>query len=237
MEIEKRREALRKLEEAYSRYAYADVPRKEFDEHSRKTYEQEEKFLNEFFEETSKPTLEDIADAVSKAGIGMTIFGMDKITRNIPQEKSSDLRDGFSDYFNENKEKWNDLGLWMYPLDEGIDIAIRKCGYAFSRIGVKADMLPEIVLHDTAFLEKYLGALVPDYMLEEEGSWEYKKYMEYVDFIQDIQSKFEIKHKKGVLQEKETQLSSLEAEEQTISEAEALIGKQTEKEGQDIGEE
>ena len=39
------------------------------------------------------------------------------------------------------------------------------------------------------------------------------------------------------LQNREAELSSLEAEEKTISEAEALIGKQTEKEGQDIGEE
>lgn len=39
------------------------------------------------------------------------------------------------------------------------------------------------------------------------------------------------------LHQKEAELSSLEAEEKTISEAEALIGKQTEKEGQYIGEE
>ena len=38
------------------------------------------------------------------------------------------------------------------------------------------------------------------------------------------------------LSSKESELSSLEAEEKTISEAEALIDKQTEKEGQDIGE-
>lgn len=39
------------------------------------------------------------------------------------------------------------------------------------------------------------------------------------------------------LNTREEELSSLEAEEQTISEAEALIDKQAEKEGQDIGEE
>lgn len=38
------------------------------------------------------------------------------------------------------------------------------------------------------------------------------------------------------LQKRETELASLEAEEKTIAEAEALIEKQTEKEGQDIGE-
>ena len=38
------------------------------------------------------------------------------------------------------------------------------------------------------------------------------------------------------LQQKEAKLSSLEAEEKTIAEAEALIEKQTGKEGQDIGE-
>ena len=35
---------------------------------------------------------------------------------------------------------------------------------------------------------------------------------------------------------REEELSALEAEAKTISEAEALIDKQTEKEGQDIGE-
>ena len=38
------------------------------------------------------------------------------------------------------------------------------------------------------------------------------------------------------LDKKETELASLEAEEKTISEAEALINKQNQKEGQDIGE-
>lgn len=44
-------------------------------------------------------------------------------------------------------------------------------------------------------------------------------------------------HKKqSPLQQRESELASLEAEEKTISEAEALIDKQTEKEGQNIGE-
>ena len=38
------------------------------------------------------------------------------------------------------------------------------------------------------------------------------------------------------LQQRETELASLESEEKTISETEALIDKQNEKEGQDIGE-
>lgn len=42
--------------------------------------------------------------------------------------------------------------------------------------------------------------------------------------------------KQSPLQKRENELASLEAEEKTIAEAEALIEKQTEKEGQDIGE-
>ena len=42
--------------------------------------------------------------------------------------------------------------------------------------------------------------------------------------------------RKSPLQQRETELTSLETEEKTITEAEALIEKQTEKEGQDIGE-
>lgn len=54
-------------------------------------------------------------------------------------------------------------------------------------------------------------------------------------------SELEILHtpekvKNTVLQQREEELSALEAEEKIISEAEALIDKQTEKEGQDIGE-
>ena len=54
-------------------------------------------------------------------------------------------------------------------------------------------------------------------------------------------SELEILHtpekvKNTVLQQREEELSALEAEEKMISEAEALIDKQTEKEGQDIGE-
>ena len=48
---------------------------------------------------------------------------------------------------------------------------------------------------------------------------------------------FVLNHKKSLLQQKETELSSLEAEEETISKAEALLDKQHGKEGQDIGEE
>ena len=44
-------------------------------------------------------------------------------------------------------------------------------------------------------------------------------------------------HSTTPLQQRESELSSLEDEEKTISETEALIGKQTEKKGQDIGEE
>lgn len=43
--------------------------------------------------------------------------------------------------------------------------------------------------------------------------------------------------KKTPLQQRDDELSSLEAEKQTIAEEEALIDKQAEKEGQDIGEE
>ena len=47
----------------------------------------------------------------------------------------------------------------------------------------------------------------------------------------------EAEERKQWLQQREAKLSSLEAEEKTISEAEALIDKQTGKDGQDIGEE
>ena len=43
--------------------------------------------------------------------------------------------------------------------------------------------------------------------------------------------------RKTILQQKKEELSSLEAEAKTIDEAEALIDKQAEKKGQDIGEE
>lgn len=42
--------------------------------------------------------------------------------------------------------------------------------------------------------------------------------------------------KNSPLQKREQELSSLEAEEKTITEAEALIDRQAQKEGQDIGE-
>lgn len=65
--------------------------------------------------------------------------------------------------------------------------------------------------------------------------YEGEKTLEYIKKnIEEIEEK---NHKKKTpLQQKNAELSSLEAEEKTISEAEALINKQAEKEGQDIGE-
>lgn len=53
---------------------------------------------------------------------------------------------------------------------------------------------------------------------------------------EDFISTVDAQKKKSPLQQRESELASLEAEEKTISEAEALIDKQTEKEGQNIGE-
>lgn len=60
------------------------------------------------------------------------------------------------------------------------------------------------------------------------------RYSELDLEIQKIKDKISELRNKSTLQQKEDKLSSLEAEEKTISEAEALIEQQ--KEGQDIGE-
>ena len=67
--------------------------------------------------------------------------------------------------------------------------------------------------------------------------WLKDRYNELGLEIDEIRKELENLRGTSPLQKREAELSSLEAEEQTISEAEALIGKQTEKEGQDIGEE
>lgn len=64
---------------------------------------------------------------------------------------------------------------------------------------------------------------------------------EYLKLYEEIRAKSREnkdsrENEKSLLQQRETQLSSLEVEEKTISEAEALIDKQSEKEGQGIGE-
>ena len=59
-------------------------------------------------------------------------------------------------------------------------------------------------------------------------SEEYADYRKLLDEIHHIRAK--------ELQKRDAELSSLEAEEKTISEAEALLDKQTKKEGQSIGE-
>ena len=64
---------------------------------------------------------------------------------------------------------------------------------------------------------------------------------EYLKLYEEIQSKSKENEasretEKSPLQQRESKLASLEAEEKTISEAEALIDKQTEKKGQNIGE-
>ena len=64
------------------------------------------------------------------------------------------------------------------------------------------------------------------------------EYLKLYEQIQDKsnQNREERKVEKSPLQQKEQELSTLEAEEKTISKTEALIEKQTGKEGQDIGE-
>ena len=64
------------------------------------------------------------------------------------------------------------------------------------------------------------------------------EYLKLYEQIQDKsnQNREERKVEKSPLQQKEQELSTLEAEEKTIFETEALIEKQTGKEGQDIGE-
>ena len=60
-----------------------------------------------------------------------------------------------------------------------------------------------------------------------------RRYLELDLEIRKIKEKISELRNKSTLQQKEDKLSSLEAEEKTISEAEALIEQQ--KEGQDIG--
>lgn len=62
----------------------------------------------------------------------------------------------------------------------------------------------------------------------------YERYSEIDLEIQKIKDKISDLINKSTLQKKEEELSSLETEEKTISEAEALMEQQ--KEGQDIGE-
>lgn len=64
---------------------------------------------------------------------------------------------------------------------------------------------------------------------------EIQKVKEELEKLQEGLDSRETK-RKSPLQQRETELTSLETEEKTITEAEALIEKQTEKEGQDIGE-
>lgn len=65
---------------------------------------------------------------------------------------------------------------------------------------------------------------------------EFKGYKTLLDEINNIRMKEIEQDEKSLLQQKEAELSLLETEEKTISGAEALIDKQTEKEGQNIGE-
>lgn len=67
------------------------------------------------------------------------------------------------------------------------------------------------------------------------GNPEYLKLYEEIR-AKSRENKASREDEKLPLQQRENQLSSLEAEERKIEEAEALIDKQTEKEGQDIGE-
>ena len=60
------------------------------------------------------------------------------------------------------------------------------------------------------------------------------KFEEYADYRKLLDEIHHIRAKE--LQKRDAELSSLEAEEKTISEAEALLDKQTKKEGQSIGE-
>ncbi len=63
-----------------------------------------------------------------------------------------------------------------------------------------------------------------------------KAIADFPQVYQAIRNGTYTKNNRSTLQQREEELSALEAEEKTISEAEALIDKQSEKEGQDIGE-
>ena len=220
MGIKERREALKELVEAYEKYANPDIPREAYNQYQQEVFAQEEEFFKDYFEKISEPTLEDIAKAISKAGIGISATrGMPRIMKNIPPEKSNELRDGFSKYFDKNKTIYYDLGIWMHRTE---DTAIRDCGIAFSRLGIKVDELPEIVLQDTDFLESYLSFLAPEQMLERENP----TYLKYTNIVKEIQNELDMKKDKTDLKKREADLSSLEVEAQTITEAENLIEQQ-----------
>ena len=63
-----------------------------------------------------------------------------------------------------------------------------------------------------------------------------KAIADFPQVYQAIRNGTYTKNNRSILQQREEELSTLEAEAKTIAEAEALIDKQTEKEGQDIGE-
>lgn len=63
-----------------------------------------------------------------------------------------------------------------------------------------------------------------------------KAIADFPQVYQAIRNGTYTKNNRSTLQQREEELSALETEEKTISEAEALIDKQSEKEGQDIGE-
>lgn len=136
---------------------------------------------------------------------------------------NTDKRNDEETILMEAEEEYSDYldSLETYKMGDNpeIDNKINEC--------LKQGYLPSYI--DT-ILEDYGYTLSPEDLKE----MYYKCGFEY-----DIEtgSARKIDDKKSLLQSKEQELSALEAEEKTISEAEALIAKQTEKDGQDIGEE
>lgn len=235
VKIEERKEILKQLVEAEKKYFEIT---KSIDNHSESAVEleeQERKFIADFLENISEPTLEKISEAIEKEGIGISPLGLGGILQNIKPEKNGDLRTAILEYLEAQEHNEEFFELDVFKLPGGIDSerALETCGNACARLGMEIDELPEGVLYDTDFLYDYLLYQTPEDLRIKEHSDEY--YMRHVNIINNAQEQLDRKSKTSPLQQREEKLSSLEAEEKTISEAEALIDQQ--KEGQDIGEE
>ena len=164
-------------------------------------------------------------------------YSIDDITRAIEAHRKSKNSDNIENQVSEEE---------IYS-EEEIEILMEAEGeyldYLDSFETYKMGNNPEIDKKINECLKQgYLPSYI-DTILEDYGytlSPEDLKEMYYkCGFEYDIETGAarKIEDKKSLLQSKEDELSRLEAEERTISEAEALMDKQTGKDGQDIGEE
>ena len=133
-------------------------------------------------------------------------------------------------YSDERLHLWEDRELLMK--------AVKNNPYVINMIGISSDYLPQYLEDEELLIEAAKGMILKDGVGGFTFSIDFSdEMMERVFEDEELNKLYKEywNRKRQNLKSREEELSSLEAEAKTISEAEALIDQQ--KEGQDIGEE